>query len=55
MSFMKKMTALYNQDVLITLAVINLDPENLSGVACKKIVAFLSLYFPYYNRNVCSA
>jgi hypothetical protein len=39
------------QDVLITLAVINLDPDNQNGVPCKKIVAFLSLYFPYYNRQ----
>jgi CO dehydrogenase/acetyl-CoA synthase alpha subunit len=39
------------QDVLITLAVINLDPDNQNGVACKKIAAFLRLYFPYYNRH----
>jgi hypothetical protein len=38
-------------DVLITLAVINLDPDNRNGVPSKKIVTFLSLYFPYYNRQ----
>lgn len=40
------------QDVLITLAVINLDPKNHHGAACKKIVAFLSMHFPYFNRNI---
>ena len=40
------------QDVLITLAVINIDPDNQNGVACREIIAFLSLYFPYFNRNL---
>ena len=39
-------------DVLITLAVRNLDPQNHSGASFSSIVAFLSLHFPYYNRNI---
>ena len=38
-------------DVLIALAVRNLDPNNEHGVTFSKIAAFLSLHFPYYNRN----
>lgn len=39
-------------DVLITLAVRNLDPENHSGASFSSIVAFLTLHFPYFNRNI---
>ena len=38
-------------DVLIALAVRNLDPNNEHGVTFSNIVAFLALHFPYYNRN----
>ena len=36
-------------DVLIALAVRNLDPENHFGAKFSSIQAFLSLHFPYYN------
>ena len=39
-------------DVLITLAVRNLDPQNHSGASFSSIVAFLTLHFPYFNRNI---
>ena len=36
-------------DVMIALAVRNLDPENHYGAKFSSIQAFLSLHFPYYN------
>ena len=39
-------------DVLIALAVRNLNPINDSGACFSDIVSFLSLQFPYYNRNM---
>ena len=39
-------------DVLITLAVRNLDPDNHTGASFSSIVAFLSIHFPYFNRNI---
>lgn len=39
-------------DVLIALAVRNLDPNNHYGASFTSIIAFLSLHFPYFNRNV---
>jgi len=39
-------------DVLIALAVRNLDPNNHYGASFKSIIAFLTLHFPYFNRNV---
>jgi len=39
-------------DVLIALAVRNLDPNNHYGASFSSIIAFLSLHFPYFNRNV---
>jgi len=39
-------------DVLIALSVRNLDPSNHCGASFNSIIAFLSLHFPYYNRNV---
>jgi len=39
-------------DVLIALAVRNLDPNNHYGASFRSIIAFLTLHFPYFNRNV---
>merc|ERR1712106_888177 len=39
-------------DVLIALSVRNLDPSNHFGASFNSIIAFLSLHFPYYNRNI---
>jgi len=39
-------------DVLIALSVRNLDPSNHFGASFNSIIAFLSLHFPYFNRNV---
>ena len=39
-------------DVLIALAVRNLDPNNYYGASFASIIAFLTLHFPYYNRNM---
>merc|ERR1719317_629710 len=39
-------------DVLIALSVRNLDPSNHFGASFNNIIAFLSLHFPYFNRNV---
>lgn len=39
-------------DVLIALAVRNLDPNNYYGAGFSSIIAFLTLHFPYYNRNL---
>ena len=39
-------------DVLIALAVRNLETNNQRGVTGSNIAAFLSLHFPYYNRNL---
>lgn len=38
-------------DVLIALAVRNLDPNNYYGVSFNNIISFLTLHFPYYNRH----
>merc|ERR1719319_1462096 len=38
-------------DVLIALAVRNLDPENHYGAKFSSIQAFLSLHFPYFNEQ----
>lgn len=38
-------------DVLIGLAVRNVDPHCRHGASFSHIIAFLSLHFPYYNRN----
>merc|ERR1719483_972705 len=39
-------------DVLIALAVRNLDPDNQFGANFNSIIAFLSVHFPYFNRNI---
>jgi len=39
-------------DVLIALSVRNLDPNNYYGASFNSIIAFLTLHFPYYNRNM---
>ena len=39
-------------DVLIAIAVRNLDPNNEFGTTESDIVSFLSIHFPYYNRNI---
>ena len=39
-------------DIMIALAVRNIDPSNFTGASFKEIVAFLSVHFPYYNRNI---
>jgi len=39
-------------DVLIALAVRNLDPNNYYGASFSSIISFLTLHFPYYHRNV---
>ena len=39
-------------DVLIALAVKSLDPNNEFGTAESDIVSFLSIQFPYYNKNI---
>ena len=39
-------------DVLIALAVRNLDPSNQLGASFTDIIAFLSLHFPYFNRRI---
>jgi len=39
-------------DVLIALAVRNLDPSNYYGAGFSSIIAFITLHFPYYNRNL---
>ena len=39
-------------DVLIALAVRNLDPSNDFGTTETDIVSFLAIHFPYYNRNI---
>ena len=38
-------------DVMIALAVRNLDPENHYGAKFASIQAFLSLIFPYFNEQ----
>ena len=42
-------------DSLIAVAVRNLDPENRNGASFKKIVAFITLHFPYFEMilNTC--
>ena len=39
-------------DVLIAIAVRNLDPNNDFGTTESDIVSFLTIHFPYYNRNI---
>ena len=39
-------------DVLIALAVRNLDPSNQLGASFTDIMAFLSLHFPYFKRRI---
>lgn len=39
-------------DVLIAMALRNLDPNNEFGTTESDIVSFLTIHFPYYNRNI---
>ena len=38
-------------ELLIAIAVRNLDPHKDVGASCTDIVAFLSLHFPYFNDH----
>merc|ERR1719284_1313102 len=38
-------------ELLIAIAVRNLDPHKEVGASCSDIVAFISLHFPYFNNN----
>jgi len=38
-------------ELLIAIAVRNLDPHKEVGASCHDIVAFISLHFPYFNNN----
>merc|ERR1719319_997083 len=40
-----------SSDVLIAIAVRNLDPQKDLGASCHDIVAFIGLHFPYYSLN----
>ena len=38
-------------ELLIAIAVINLDPHKDAGASCTDIVAFLSIHFPYFSDH----
>ena len=38
-------------ELMIAIAVRNLDPQKVVGASCSDIVAFLSLHFPYFTDN----
>ena len=38
-------------ELLIAIAVINLDPDRDAGASCTDIVAFLSIHFPYFSTH----
>ena len=38
-------------ELLIAIAVINLDPDRNAGASCTDIVAFLSIHFPYFSQH----
>ena len=38
-------------ELMIAIAVRNLDPGKVVGASCSDIVAFLCLHFPYYTDN----
>merc|ERR1719458_2146914 len=38
-------------ELMIAIAVRNLDPNKEVGASCSDIVAFLSLHFPYFTNN----
>jgi len=40
-----------SSELLIAIAVRNLDPDKNVGASCLDIVAFLSLHFPYFNNH----
>ena len=38
-------------ELMIAIAVRNLDPQKVVGASCSDIVAFLCLLFPYFSEN----
>ena len=38
-------------ELMIAIAVRNLDPQKVVGASCSDIVAFLCLHFPYFTDN----
>ena len=38
-------------ELMIAIAVRNLDPQKVAGASCSDIVAFLCLHFPYFTDN----
>ena len=38
-------------ELMIAIAVRNLDPQKVAGASCSDIVAFLCLHFPYFSDN----
>ena len=38
-------------ELLIAIAVFNLDPDRNAGASCTDIVAFLSIHFPYFSQH----